>query len=107
MYAPGAATGWYPQQPPTSESSPTPTNNAQANSTSTTAEAASSGWANYSQQYSQYNQYCNQQQAPQPTPSANPQVTIYNYIYGAIVIVKCTSPPPFSTLPVYLLCKLY
>lgn len=76
MYAPGAATGWYAQQPPTTEISPTPTNNAQANSISTTAQAASSGWANYSQQYAQYNQSWNQQQAQQPTPSANPQVTV-------------------------------
>ena len=81
MYAPGAATGWYAQQPPTTEIASTPTNNVQGNTSNSAVQVASTGWADYSQQYAQYTQYWNQQQPQQPTPIASPQVILkHTYI---------------------------
>ena len=76
MYAPGAATGWYAQQPPTTEATPASANTVHANSMNSAGQAAPSGSVDYSQQYAQYTQYWNQQQAQQQTPpqSGKPQV---------------------------------
>ena len=81
MYAPGAATGWYPQQPPTTQGTNAPANNGQGNTMTNSSQAATASWAEYSKQYAQYTQWWNQQQAQQPTQaqSSKPQVFLMLY----------------------------
>ena len=91
MYAPGAATGWYPQQPPTTQSVNVQANNGQGNSMTNSSPAATASWAEYSKQYAQYTQWWNQQQAQQATQaqSGKPQVFL-NLSYTYIPVCKLT-----------------
>ena len=76
MYAPGAATGWCPQQTPTTQSPSITSNKVQGNSIPNSSQAASADWTGYSKQYAQYTQWWNQQQA-----QSNSSQVFQNLVY--------------------------